>query len=61
MYLGEYFFETLFLKKQQLNECGILIFDSSSGEGTHWIMWFKRGKDNFYFDSYGVKPPSELI
>ena len=24
-------------------------------------MWFKKGKDKFYFDSYGVRPPSELI
>ena len=24
-------------------------------------MWFKKDKDKFYFDSYGVQPPSELI
>ena len=24
--------------KTKLNECGILNFDSSSGEGTHWVM-----------------------
>ena len=36
-------------------------FDSSSGDGTHWGFWFKKGKDKFYFDSYGVQPPSELI
>ena len=24
-------------------------------------MSFKKGKDMFYFDSYGVQPPSELI
>ena len=39
--------------KTKLNECGILNLDSSSGDGTHWVMWF-------YFDSYGVQPPSEL-
>ena len=48
-------------KKANLNECGILNLDSSSGDGTHWIMWFEKGKDKFYFDSYGVQPPSELI
>ena len=47
--------------KAILNECGILNLDSSSGDGTHWVMWFKKGKDKFYFDSYGVQPPSELI
>ena len=48
-------------EKLKLNECGILNLDSSSGDGTHWVMWFKKGKDKFYFDSYGVQPPSELI
>ena len=47
-------------KKAKLNECDILNLYSSSGDGTHWVMWFKKGKDKFYFDSYGVQPPSEL-
>ena len=48
-------------KKLKLNEYGILNLDSSSGDGTHWVIWLKKSKDKFYFDSYGVKPPSELI
>ena len=48
-------------KKPKLNEYGVLNLDSSSGDGTHWVMWFKKGKAKFYFDSYGVQPPSELI
>ena len=36
-------------------------FDSSPGDGTHWGLWFKKCKDKFYFDSYGVQPPCELI
>ena len=64
--LSLYGFRGVFLRdtlptKTKLNECGILNIDSSSGDGTHWVMWFKKGKDKFYFDSYGVKPPSELI
>ena len=54
MNLEEYFCEALFVKKDKLNEYGILNLDSSSGDGTHWVMWFKKGKDKFYFDSYGV-------
>ena len=54
-------FETHSSYKNKINECGILNLDSSSGDGTHWVMWFKRGKEKFYFDSYGVQPPSELI
>ena len=45
-------------KKAKLNECGMLNLDSSSGDGSHWVMWFKKGKNKFYFDSYGVQPPS---
>ena len=64
--LSRYGFRGVFLRdtlptKTQLNECGILNLDSSSGDGTHWVMWFKKGKDKFYFDSYGTQPPSELI
>ena len=47
--------------KTKLNECGILNLDSYSGDGTHWVMWLKKIKDKFYFDSYGAQPPSELI
>ena len=47
--------------KTKLNECGILNLNSSSGDGTYWVMWYKKGKDKFYVDSYGVQPPSELI
>ena len=38
-------------RKAKLNECGILNLDSSTGDGTHWMMWFKKIKDKFYFDS----------
>ena len=64
--LSLYGFRGIFLRdtlptKTKLNECGILNLDSSSGDETHWVIWFKKGKDKFYFDSYGVQPPSELI
>ena len=49
------------LPTKKINECGILNLDSSSGDGAHWVMWFEKGKDKFYYDSYGVQPPSELI
>ena len=29
-------------KKRKLNECGILNFDSSSGDGTHLVIWLKK-------------------
>ena len=61
MDLEEYFQEKLCQKKEKLNECGILNLDSSSGDGTNLVMWFQKGKDKFYCDSYGVQSPSELL
>ena len=43
------------------NECGILNLDDTSGEGTHWVAWYRKNGKNFYFDSYGIQPPNELI
>ena len=48
------------LKKPRVNECGILNLDDSTGNGSHWVMWLKKGKDKIYFDSYGLHPPSEV-
>ena len=38
---GVFFRDTL-PKKAKLNECGIINLDSTSGDGTHWVMWFKK-------------------
>ena len=64
--LSLYGFRGVFLrdalpKKAELNDCGILNIDSSSDDGTHWVTWFKEGKNKFYFDSYGVQPTGDLI
>ena len=42
-------------------ECGILNHDSCEGPGTHWTCWFKRGPVKYYFDSYGLPPPAEMV
>ena len=52
------FFRDNLPTKTKLNECDILNLDSSSGEGTHWVVWFKISKDKFYFDSYDLQPSS---
>ena len=43
------------------NECGILNLETHLQTGTHWTCWFKRGKERYYFDSYGEPPPQEMI
>ena len=57
---GVFLRDTLLIKRK-FNEYGILNLDSSSVDGTHWVMWFMKGKEKLYFDTYGVQPPSELI
>jgi len=42
------------------NECVFLNLDDSSGNGTPWVLWYRKNNTNFYFDSYGVQPPQEL-
>ena len=56
MDLERYVCETLLL-----NDCGILNLDTSSGDGTHWVMRLKKCKNKLYFGSYEVQPPSKLI
>ena len=48
------FFQRHSSYKNKINECGILNLDSSSGDGTHWVMQFKKGKEKFYFDNFGL-------
>ena len=41
-------------------ECGILNLEPSTEKGSHWVCWYKNGKDRIYFDSFGEPPPPEL-
>ena len=45
----------------KVNECGILNFNTHWQLGSHWTCWYKRGKDRYYFDSFGEPPPIELV
>jgi hypothetical protein len=47
--------------KVNVNECGIINLDDSRGIGTHWCCWFKSGREKYYFDSYGLQPPNEIV
>ena len=45
----------------KINECGILNLNTHLQKGSHWTCWYKRGKNRFYFDSFGEPPPPELL
>ena len=44
-------------KKRFKKECGIVNLDDSFSGGTHWVCYF----NNYYFDSYGLQPPLEIV
>ena len=46
--------------KSRKKECGIVNLESSAEKGSHWVCWYKNGKERIYFDSYGEPPPPEL-
>src|SRR6218665_2913468 len=48
-------------ERPRTNECDILNLDDSSGSGTHWVCWIKRGNYKAYFDGYVLPPPVELV
>ena len=43
------------------SECGILNLNLSNEAGSHWTCWFKKNADKYYFNSFGLPPPKELI
>jgi len=47
-------------KKPKRNECAIMNLDNTSADWTHWVTWFKRGDKMWYYDSFGLPPPTKL-
>ena len=46
--------------KPKQNECGIVNTDVSSGDGFHYVCYFKHGANKIYFDSFGLPPLIEV-
>lgn len=42
-------------------ESGILNLNTSYEAGSHWVAWYKDGKERYYFDSFGEPPPIEMM
>lgn len=47
--------------KPRNQECGILNLNTSNQPGSHWVCWYKDGNKKYYFDSYGLVPPTEIV
>ena len=41
-------------------ECGIVNFNTSSEPGSHWVAYYKNGRNRIYFDSYGQAVLQEI-
>ena len=46
--------------KTSSQECGVVNLKPHTVQGSHWTAWFKDGKQRYYFDSFGERPPVEL-
>ena len=42
-------------------ECGVLNLNLSNEPGSHWTCWFKMNEKQYYFNSFGLPPPKELV
>uniref|UniRef100_A0A1I7WTM5 Ubiquitinyl hydrolase 1 n=1 Tax=Heterorhabditis bacteriophora TaxID=37862 RepID=A0A1I7WTM5_HETBA len=42
-------------------EVGIVNLDSSNNKGTHWVCYKKKQGKSYYFDSFALDPPEEII
>ena len=47
--------------KSNSRECGVLNLNLSNESGSHWTCWFKIKNDKYYFNSFGLPPPKELV
>lgn len=46
---------------RQKEEVGIVNLDTSKNIGTHWVCYKTDKNQLYYFDSFGLDPPSEII
>ena len=47
-------------KKPEKQECGIVNFNTSTEPGNHWVAYYKDGKEQIYFDSFGQVITTEI-
>ena len=48
-------------KKVDLRGSYIVNLDSKDGSGTHWVACHVNRNEKYYFDSFGLPPPKEIV
>src|SRR3981189_3398550 len=55
-----YFMNDELQKQIRTKEYGIVNLENSDLQGSHHVCYYKKGKEIYYFDSYGLLPTNEL-
>ena len=43
-----------------VQQCSIVNLNTSDQSGNHWVCYYRKGSDRFYFDSYVQITPVEI-
>jgi len=60
-YFQSYFMNDELPKRIKTNKCAIVNLQKSDQDGSHWCCYWKKGKEKYYFDSYGLEPCNEML
>jgi hypothetical protein len=50
-----------YIKKPLKNGNYIINLDNHNGQGTHWVSFIKKDDIIYYFDSFGLPPPEQIL
>jgi hypothetical protein len=53
--------DKLNIKPLDKKSCYVINLDDFTGSGTHWVAIYVSGKNGFYFDSFSITPPRNVI
>ena len=55
------FRDTVISQPQDPTTCFVVNLDKSNGGGTHWTILIPKHDRYIYFDSWGMKPPDNIV
>ena len=58
---GVFMIDELIKLKPLRHECGIVNLEPSSKGGSHWVCWWIKGDEKYFFDSFGAPPDKRIL